>query len=190
MSSPRRWSSVGLLLLATTSLTIASIVSNCRAHTVEDSQITDCNLLNKDSPVSQVPSFFALMLLSKVVLGLLQLATAIDCLITADARLKGSDATECSCVAVGLAFYDVTSFPAAILAIGTWTSVECCSCCLAHKRLRGYSLWCVPSLLLMALTALALLPVLVCNLYLGIKSFMKLLYRSFTYEATSTSKDA
>lgn len=186
MATPKRWTIAGLILLATCSLTIVDIVFDFRAHGREDSQIRDCT-----SPfsLSDVPTFFALMVVTKISMALMQLGLAIDCFITADMRLKGSNDHEFVFLVVCFGLYFLVSLLAVTFLIGTSTSTNCFSCCLAHTRVKVYLLWSIPSLLRMAATAVILLLALICGLYFVSKSFLNLLFRSFTYEAVSTSKD-
>lgn len=191
MASPKRWTIAGLLLIATSSLTIVDIVWEFRAHGREDSQILDCASSFKDQSISDVPAFFACMVMTKISIVLMQLGMAADCFITADRRLGGSNTREFLLVAVSLGLYYIASFALTILVEATWTNTDCFSCCLAHERVRVYLLWSIPSLLLMALSALALLIAFLFGLYFVLKRFLRVLVVSFIYEPVSTdvSKD-
>ena len=191
MATPKRWTIAGLILLATCSLTIVDVVLNFKAHGREDSQIMDCTSSFEDQDTSDVSAFFALMVMTKISMALMQLGLAIDCFVTADMRLKGFNSYdfEFLFVSISCGLYFIVSFAAVILLTSTSTSTDCLSCCLEHERVIVYLLWSIPSLLLMAVTAVILLLALICGLYFVSKSFLNLLFRSFTYEAVSTSKD-
>lgn len=192
MWSPKRWTLVGLAVLGTVFLTVIDIVDNFHSHEREDHLIVDCLSTFKDDSSSDVPSLFALMILTKICLALTQLGLAIDCFVAANMRLKGSTAAiEPVCVCVCLGLYLLISLVETILVTATLGSTDCVSCCFAHQRVRVYLAWSVPSLLLVALIAVAILLALLFVIYLILESFRKLLWQSFTYDALPTvvSKD-
>ena len=185
MATPRRWTIAGLILLATCSLTIVDVVLNFKAHGREDSQIMDCKSSLEDHDTSDVPGFFVLMVMTKISMALMQLGVAFDCFNTADMRLKGSNDHDFPLLFVSIGLYYVLSFTVVILLTGTSTTTDCFSCCLAHERVIVYLIWTIPSLLLVAATAVVLLLFFLLGFFGGLKNFLNLLFRSFTYEAVS-----
>ena len=185
MATPKRWTIAGLILLATCSLTIVDVILNFKAHGREDAHIKDCITSLKDHDTSDVPTFFALMVMTKISMALMQLGVAIDCFLTADMRLKGSNVHEFVFLGVCFGLYYIMSLTVSLILSLVWGSTTCFSCCLAHQRVRMYLLWSVPSLLLTAATAVILLLAFLCGLYFVSKSFLNLLFHSFTYEAVS-----
>lgn len=109
---------------------------------------------------------------TKICLALTQLGLAIDCFVTANKRLEGSNVMEPALVCVCLGLYILTSFAETIVIAATVSDTNCLSCCLAHGRVRVYLAWSVPSLLLMALIAIALMLLIVFGLYFILKSFV------------------
>lgn len=189
MITPRSWTIAGLVFLLTTALTILDVVIDFKTHGPEDSQIHDCSTTFEDRTSSDVEMFFAVMTMTKITLVVAQLFGAIDCFATADARLKGSNSAEVFCKGLSLIFYLIVSGVIVILYGSIAASTDCFSCCLAHRRVKLYAMWTLPSLLIIFLIALALFLALVYGIYVVLKTFFQLLVASFTYEPISTSKD-
>lgn len=174
----------GLSLLATTGVSIWLIVADIRTHAESEADIDDCVMKDKNGGYkSQVPMVFALSVVTKVCVALLQLATAIDFFVLSDLRLRNvapssEDGHSFRTVWAGL--FCLASFVTMIMCLGL-LGTDCLSCCLRHGIVRRYVLWTSPLLLPSGVCCLALAGIIMYVTAVGCVNFAKLIFRSCTY---------
>lgn len=147
----------GLLLCVTAAISIWKIVIDFQTHSRREIDIRDCRYDDNSGNHAALPTFFGLSVVPKILLVLLQLATAFDFFHGAKLSLQNmiNEDEQYFWRTAWVCFFVFCSCITTIFEFVFVFNTICPSCCLRHGMVRRYILWNAPGIALVVSLALA-----------------------------------